>query len=215
MGTRPQAARILFYETNRPYGCFSNFSRHRVVISGLDWPTSEHFFQASKLVDAADREAVRAAASPMLAAQIGRDRRRPILRDWEARREAVMSEALAAKFRQHPVLREILLSTGDCEFVEHTTNDAYWGDGGDGRGANRLGALLMIQRSLLQPQSHPFLVPPWIQFPDNEVSDLHWRMGAGEDYGNRWVEWHARLSQAAKSEYEAYFPPPPGWVHSA
>ncbi|WP_373458214.1 NADAR domain-containing protein [Paenibacillus harenae] len=37
----------------------------------------------------------------------------------------------------------ILLSTGDCTIVEHTTNDAYWGDGGNGHGQNRLGTLLM------------------------------------------------------------------------
>jgi hypothetical protein len=33
--------------------------------------------------------------------------------------------------------------------VEHTTNDRYWGDGGDGSGKNRLGALLMELRAEL------------------------------------------------------------------
>jgi N-glycosidase YbiA len=31
--------------------------------------------------------------------------------------------------------------------VEHTRNDAYWGDGGDGTGKNRLGQLLMELRA--------------------------------------------------------------------
>ena len=39
-------------------------------------------------------------------------------------------------------LRAILLGTGDALLVEHTSNDSYWGDGGDGSGQNRLGRLL-------------------------------------------------------------------------
>jgi predicted NAD-dependent protein-ADP-ribosyltransferase YbiA (DUF1768 family) len=38
-------------------------------------------------------------------------------------------------------IREILLATGDARIVKHTENDAYWGDGGDGSGENRLGDL--------------------------------------------------------------------------
>ncbi len=38
----------------------------------------------------------------------------------------------------------------DAELVEHTANDAYWGDGGDGNGKNRLGSLLMKVREELR-----------------------------------------------------------------
>jgi N-glycosidase YbiA len=55
-----------------------------------------------------------------------------------------------AKFRQHDELRELLLSTGDEEIVEHTTNDAYWADGGDGGGLNMLGKILMEIRAELR-----------------------------------------------------------------
>ena len=34
---------ILFYETDKPYGCFSNFSRHAITLDGIVWPTSEHY----------------------------------------------------------------------------------------------------------------------------------------------------------------------------
>ena len=61
-----------------------------------------------------------------------------------------MREALRAKFTQHAALRELLLATGDALLVEHTKNDAYWGDGGDGTGLNRLGKLLMVLRHDLQ-----------------------------------------------------------------
>ncbi len=57
-----------------------------------------------------------------------------------------MLDALRAKFTQHEELRELLLGTGDAGLVEHTANDSYWGDGGDGSGKNRLGVLLMQVR---------------------------------------------------------------------
>ena len=38
------------------------------------------------------------------------------------------------------------LLSGDAEIVEHTKNDAYWGDGGDGSGLNMLGRILMEVR---------------------------------------------------------------------
>ena len=60
-----------------------------------------------------------------------------------------MLTALRAKFSQHPQLASLLLSTGGARLVEHTTNDRYWADGGDGTGRNRLGELLMQVRQEL------------------------------------------------------------------
>src|SRR3954463_11250275 len=48
--------------------------------------------------------------------------------------DSIMHAAVLAKFTQHADLRETLLATGDSKIVEHTENDAYWGDGGDGSG---------------------------------------------------------------------------------
>jgi predicted NAD-dependent protein-ADP-ribosyltransferase YbiA (DUF1768 family) len=47
---------ILFYDLHHPYGEFSNFSRHTVELSGLSWPTTEHYFQAQKFAGTADAE---------------------------------------------------------------------------------------------------------------------------------------------------------------
>ena len=46
-------------------------------------------------------------------------------------------------------LREPLPATGDAKLVEHTDNDAYWGDGGDGSGKDHLGQILMKVREAL------------------------------------------------------------------
>ena len=48
--------------------------------------------------------------------------------------------------------RELLLSTGDATLVEHTENDSYWGDGGDGSGKSMLGRVLMEVRDELRRQ---------------------------------------------------------------
>ena len=50
-------------------------------------------------------------------------------------------------------IRSILLGTGDATLVEHTENDAYWGDGGDGSGKNMLGKILMRVRERLRAEA--------------------------------------------------------------
>ena len=65
---------------------------------------------------------------------------------WEEVKEHITLIALRAKFDQYPELKQLLLSTAGHSFVEHTDNDNYWGDGGDGSGLNRLGILLIKLR---------------------------------------------------------------------
>lgn len=144
---------IRFYSASDEYGAFSNFARYPVRIGGSLWPTTEHYFQAQKFEDSRAREEVRKASTPMLAAQLGRDRRRKLRRDWQRVKVGIMRQAVEAKFRQHAELRELLLSTGDAKLVEHTDNDAFWGDGGDGSGRNELGRILMAVRDALRRET--------------------------------------------------------------
>jgi ribA/ribD-fused uncharacterized protein len=141
---------INFYSAKGEYGCFSNFSRHSVKLKGETWPTSEHYFQAQKFAGTSHESQVRKAASPKEAADMGRDRKRPLRKDWEQVKDDIMREVVRAKFNQHNTLRETLLSTGDAALVEHTVNDKYWGDGGDGTGKNMLGKILMEIRKELK-----------------------------------------------------------------
>lgn len=138
---------IYFYSTIDEYGAFSNFSRHGFELDGLYWPTSEHYFQAQKFESAELRERIRTARRPKDAAQMGRDRRNPLRKDWEQVKDQVMRAALEKKFRTHPELRELLLSTGEQDIIENAPGDYYWGCGKDGRGLNRLGALLKELRA--------------------------------------------------------------------
>ncbi len=141
---------VRFYKLADPYGEFSNFARFPFEMDSKVWPTSEHYFQAKKFVDAEHQDAIRAAKSAMIAARMGRSRKRPLRPDWEAVKIQVMREAVFAKFSQNEELKTLLLGTGDAELIEHTTRDHFWGDGGDGSGKNMLGRILMEVRETLQ-----------------------------------------------------------------
>ena len=142
---------VRFYSTReQPYGCFSNFSAHSFELDGQRWPTSEHYFQANKFANGPDREAIRNADGPMLAARMGRSRKRPMLADWEEVKDDVMRRAVLKKFQSHPDIRDVLLSTDDEDIVEASPTDSYWGCGADGNGLNRLGQILMEVRERLR-----------------------------------------------------------------
>jgi ribA/ribD-fused uncharacterized protein len=141
---------IRFYSTSGEHGCFSNFYRAPIELKGKRWPTSEHYFQAQKRAGTAREEEIRRAATPKEAARLGRDRKVPLRPDWEQVRDDVMREAVLAKFTQHADLRALLLATGGAVLVEHTENDSYWADGGDGSGRNMLGRILMEVRERLR-----------------------------------------------------------------
>jgi hypothetical protein len=137
----------LFSGLHEAYGYFSNFAAYPITLGGKTWPTVEHYFQAQKFAGTEHEEAIRLAKSPMIAAHMGRSRKRPLRVDWERVKDDVMYQAMRAKFVQHVDLRRALLATGEARIVEHRARDAYWGDGPDGSGKNMLGQLLMRVRA--------------------------------------------------------------------
>lgn len=141
---------INFYSTKGEYGPFSNFSAHRLFLKEKIWRTSEHYFQAQKFVGTEHEEELRMAESPMVVARMGRSRKRPLRKDWDTVKDDVMREAVMAKFSQNKELKALLVGTGDATLVEHTANDSYWADGGDGTGKNMLGIILMEVREKLK-----------------------------------------------------------------
>ena len=142
-------SKIQFFRAYEAYGFLSNFARYAFEVDGKTWPTSEHYFQAMKFAGTTYEEAIRLASTPAEAARMGRDRSVPLRADWETVKVEIMRVALEAKFSQHTELRSQLSATGDAELIEHTANDSFWGDGGDGSGQNMLGLLLMEVRAEL------------------------------------------------------------------
>ena len=146
-------ATINFYRHWGEYGCFSNFAPYPIEINGKVWPTSEHYFQGQKFVGTRHEEEIRLAESPNKAARMGGNRNKPLRSNWESVKDSIMREAVAAKFRQYADIREVLMATKNATLVEHTVNDSYWGDGGDGTGKNMLGKILMEVREELRAET--------------------------------------------------------------
>lgn len=86
---------IHFYRVSDEHGCFSNFSPHPIQLKAKVWPTSEHYFQAQKFAGTEHEEAICQTKSPMIAARMGRDRKKPLRRDWEVVKWIVRRSSLA------------------------------------------------------------------------------------------------------------------------
>lgn len=139
---------IKFYSHKGKYGFFSNFYESPVTIDGKEYKTTEHYFQAMKYEHNNNYfNKIVNAPSPAIAAKLGRNKNVPIRNDWEDIKNDVMLKCLRHKFDQHKNLKILLINTHNKQLIEHTINDSYWGDGGDGTGKNMLGKLLMQIRN--------------------------------------------------------------------
>lgn len=129
------------------YRWLSNFEPAPVVFEGVEYPSTEHAYQAAKTTDAAEREAIRACETPGRAKRMGR--KITIRRGWDGMKVAVMLDLTRQKYAL-PDYRELLLATGEREIVEgNTWGDTFWGVC-RGEGRNHLGRVLMRVRRELQ-----------------------------------------------------------------
>jgi ribA/ribD-fused uncharacterized protein len=80
----------------------------------------------------------------------GRDRSKPLRKDWEEMKERVAEEAIRAKFEQNAEERAKLLATKGATLIQRTRNDAYWGIPESATlGENKMGKTLMLVRDEL------------------------------------------------------------------
>lgn len=145
---------IKFYHEYDPYGCFSNFSAHGIELDGKYWKTSEHYYQAQKVVGTPYEDRIREAPTPDRAAELGRSDDAPLRDDWIEAKDDVMRRVVLKKFQTHADIRDTLLQTRDEQLVEDSPVDYYWGCGKDGTGKNMLGIVLMEVRDQLRQSDH-------------------------------------------------------------
>lgn len=129
------------------YRFLSNFWFAPVMYEGIEYPTSEHAFQAAKSLNPRERTAICRLSEPKNAKHIGRTvQLRP---DWEAIKIRVMEDIVRAKFTQNEDLKAMLLNTGEEGLIEgNWWGDTFWGEC-KGVGENHLGRILMkIRREL-------------------------------------------------------------------
>ena len=141
---------IVFPSKSPEYGWLSNFSEHGFTLHGVRWPSVEHFYQAQKYAGTEAENRIRKADTPLKARKSGQDRSLVVRSDWDAVKEAVMRQAVSAKFLQNRRLSEMLVATGDVELIHVSGSDLFWGRTQDGAGDNRLGLIIMAVRKSLQ-----------------------------------------------------------------
>lgn len=168
---------VLFYEPENSYGFLSNFSSSPIILSEIIWPTSEHYYQAQKFNDLDIQSKILQAKGPEEAFSLSRQYESHIKPDWFEVRVEVMRFIVFEKFRQNAYFTHLLVSTGKSIIKEHSHNDDFWGDGGDGSGRNELGQILMEVRdyfSAREPFNH-------IDFVDSAKLPTQW--GTFQMYG--------------------------------
>lgn len=173
-GHRPE---FLFFWGHRPArggavgrSCLSQwFAGYGFTVGGVRYRTAEHWMMARKARLFGDEDAfarIVACEDPGEAKALGRRIRGFDEGVWAAHRFEIVAAGGAAKFGQHPPLREFLLGTGSRVLVEASPVDRVWGIGlaaGDPRaadpgrwqGLNLLGFALMEARSRLADPPGP------------------------------------------------------------
>jgi ribA/ribD-fused uncharacterized protein len=122
----------------------SNFHMTDIPYKGIVYPSTEHAFQAQKVMNLNVRREIAALDTPGKAKRMGKKvKLRP---DWEQVKDEEMYEVCFVKFFSDPELNEMLQATGDAELIEgNTWGDKYWGVC-RGEGQNKLGKILMRVR---------------------------------------------------------------------
>ena len=136
----------------------SNFYMLPITYEGMEFPSTEHAFQAAKDLDPIIRLRIAKLPRPGQAKRAGGRSKESIVtlrEDWETIRVQVMEDVLRLKFADLE-LREKLLNTGNAELIEgNTWGDCEWGmvktPDGQWVGKNMLGKLLMKLRSEYAP----------------------------------------------------------------
>lgn len=128
------------------FAFLSNMYDAPIKLGGVVYTCAEAAFQAVKLEDKSQRSRF-AGLSGSTAKALGRTVQ--LRKDWNDIRVDVMRWIVHEKFRQNPVLAELLKKTDPHELVEgNTWNDKFWGVC-NGQGQNMLGKILMAERDRL------------------------------------------------------------------
>lgn len=149
-GLFPEAdSDALYLARSNPDEVLGCFSPHPFHLDEQDWPTVEHYFQATKFESPSYRDRIRLADSPAQARKLGSARLRRTRKDWKKIQTTVMTRGLYTKCKTHPEVAKALLATNQLRLVESSNYDYFWGCGRDRRGDNHYGKALMNVRAKL------------------------------------------------------------------
>ena len=131
------------------FSFLSNMYPCRVYYGGIEYPSSEHAYQAAKSTSETEQLEIRSAETPQVAKKLGRGVKnlRP---DWDSVKIGIMERIVFDKFNRNVDLRNALLATKGFELIEgNWWKDTFWGIC-DGKGDNHMGKVLMKVRDKLE-----------------------------------------------------------------
>ncbi|KAE9399205.1 hypothetical protein BT96DRAFT_820903, partial [Gymnopus androsaceus JB14] len=125
-------------------------SEHRITYQNETYPTATHLHEALKYLPAHPEIAtqIRLCVDLLSVYPLSAQNSAHMRVDWDLVFLHEMEKVLLWKFKQHPSLRELLVERGR-EIIYRDERDAFWADGGEGRGANELGKILGRVRDAL------------------------------------------------------------------
>lgn len=130
-----------FFLDHRP---LSNFHLEPFTWRGVVWPASEQAYQAMKSDDPKEWERFSKLSCVEAKNEGGKIQLKTAF--WDDIKFDIMLEILRIKFRDCPIARQVLLSTGDAHLEEcNWWKDQCWGTV-NGYGKNNLGKILMKVR---------------------------------------------------------------------
>lgn len=117
----------------------SNFTKCRVELDGVIYPSTENAYQAAKTVILSERKSFEYVA-PGKAKRLGK--KVTLRSDWGKVKIRIMMDLNKQKYSKEP-FKSLLLDTGDCEIQEgNIWGDTFWGVC-NGKGRNSLGKIIM------------------------------------------------------------------------
>jgi len=156
----PVQSPIYFHDKDKPYYEFTNayMSPTKQALftdgRGIEYKSSEHYYQSHKFIPRSKIFTdILNADTPAMAISIVSENIKNIIpiplnvENQIKRKINIMRTGLHLKFAQNPVLRALLLSTGDHPLI-YTGKNKFWGDL-----KNNLGILLMQLRTELRTES--------------------------------------------------------------
>jgi ribA/ribD-fused uncharacterized protein len=147
---------VVFQRPSDEYGWLHNFHRKYPFPdrNGVYWPSSEHYYQAQKMIVDEHIEAVRLMPTPMEAKHKAYELINYWDPDWDCEQTRVeaMIEACYLKYKAHPALQALLEKTWTLDLIEASSKDAEWGAIANGmgyfKGKNLLGIVWMYIRTM-------------------------------------------------------------------
>ena len=121
---------IYFWHEYLKYGYLSNWYESHFIVDDIPYVHTEQFFMAQKALlfnDQATFELIMQAKTPDECKQLGKQVKNFDQATLDAHQEEIMYRGNFAKFSQNPVLKDLLLATGDKRLAEASPYDAKWG----------------------------------------------------------------------------------------